>query len=299
MPSYRIRPFSYLGTYPKGDISIGDDLFFRSGKMLFSCTKNKIVEISGRSEAHQPAFELDNWTLEEVRLYSSLYIGNGESSSIRLYPLPVNQDMFLPDPFLIIKDEALLETLLGNISSDDYLMSGNRGLAADRFEQFNVWDWGERRVELANIFWNALDLGDAPVVRGLHALLKSEMLFNHFQFLDASLAASHIALDAAYNVVLRRLKKDGRSNATSKDAQAYVDDLWGIPKSGLNFFEDYYVDRIRNFHTDSRYGAEAIPFFCFDDILDLNAALKGLFFLLVTGKMHDETKRYRDDSYGI
>jgi len=52
---------------------------------------------------------------------------------------------------------------------------------------------------------------------------------------------------------------------------------------------------VRNFHTDSRHGAEAIPFFCIDDIWDLNRALSGVFFALVTGQLDDETRRNRDD----
>ena len=120
------------------------------------------------------------------------------------------------------------------------------------------------------------------------------MLFNHFQFRDASLASSHIALDAAYSMILQRLKKSGVRNPNSHDAQAFMDDLYGVPHTKRKFFEDYYSDRVRNFHTDSRYGPESIPFFSIDDIWHLNSALKGLFYLLATGEFHDETRWNRD-----
>lgn len=74
-----------------------------------------------------------------------------------------------------------------------------------------------------------------------------------------------------------------------------MDDLWEVPRTGRKFFEDYYVDRIRNFHTDSRFGAEPIPTFSIDDIWDLNSALKGIFYKLVTGDLHDETAWKRDE----
>lgn len=82
-------------------------------------------------------------------------------------------------------------------------------------------------------------------------------------------------------MVLRRLKASGAANPSSYDAQAYMEELYGVPRTGRKFFEDFYSDRIRNFHTDSRYGAEPIPFFCIDDIWDLNSALKGTFYRLV------------------
>lgn len=293
--SFRLRPFSFLGCYPTPDIEIGTDILFRSGQTLFSCTKNRKIERYSQSGVDQPAFELDNWTVQEVRFFASLYIGNGEASTIRLYPLPISRDLEVESPDAVLEDGSLLRPLLEATSSDNYFMAGNHGLQAQRLNEYQFWEWNDCRLTQASKFWRHFDQEDAVMIRGLHALLKSEMLFSHFQFRDASLAFAHIALDAAYSMVLRRLREAGFPNPTSAQAQAYLDDLWGVPRTNGKFFEDYYVDRVRNFHTDSRYGAESIPFFSIDDILDLNAALKGVFYLLATGEMHEETRMNRDD----
>jgi hypothetical protein len=70
--SVRVRPLSFLGSYPECDVSIRDDLLLRSGGTLFCCTKNRIVERHGWRGPDQPAFELDNWTLQEVRFLSAI-----------------------------------------------------------------------------------------------------------------------------------------------------------------------------------------------------------------------------------
>jgi hypothetical protein len=253
------------------------------------------VERYGRSGPDQPAFELDNWTVQEVRFLSAIYIGNGESSGVRLYPIPIFRDIEEQSVDAVVEDGTLLKPLLTSAATDDYFVAGNHGLLPHKLDQYQIFEWDDRRLEQATAFFSAADVDDPLLVRGLHALLKSEMLFNHFQFRDASLASSHIALDAAYSMILRRLKALGAKNPSSHDAQAYMDELYGVPGTQRKFFEDYYSDRVRNFHTDSRYGAEPIPFFSIDDIWDLNAALKGLFYRLVTGEMHDETRQNRDE----
>lgn len=293
--SIRIRPLSFLGSYPDPDIQIGSDLLLRSGHTLFLCTKNRTVERYGRSGPDQPGFELDNWTVQEVRFLAAIYIGNGESSGVRLYPLPIFRDIEEQSVDAVVENGTLLKPLLTSAATNDYFMNGNHGLLPHSLSQYRFSEWDNRRLEQATAFFNAADVDDPILVRGLHALLKSEMLFNHFQFRDASLASSHIALDAAYSMILRQLKTLGDKNPSSHDAQAYMDEIYDVPHTQQKFFEDYYSDRVRNFHTDSRYGAEPIPFFSIDDIWDLNAALKGLFYRLVTGELHDETRQYRDD----
>lgn len=295
--SIRVRPFSFLGRYPNPDIEIGDDLLLRSGEMLFCCTKNRLVDRYdfGELEPDQPAFELDNWTIQEVRFLSSIYIGNGLNHSLSLYPLPIFRDLEVKDTDSVIEDGSLLSPLVQASKTDGYFMAGNHGLLPDHSNTYDCSLWDERLHEQASIFWNALDVDDPLIIRGLHAILKSEMLFYHFQFRDASIASSHIALDAAFSIVLQRLKIDGNGNPTSADAQAYLDDLWGVPRSGKNFFEDYYRDRIRNFHTDSRYGAEPIASFSIDDIWHLNSSLKNAFYSLVTDELHDEFRESRDE----
>lgn len=288
MANYRVRPFSHVGHYPNGDIEIGGDLLFQCGPLLFSCVRNQIVTKFGRSEADQPVFELDNWTLQKIRFFASVFFGNGSHIWVRLYPLPPNQDLFLESSDDVLSDAHLLLRVIGELKTNAYLMDANYGLVPNSVSDYQKSDWGADSHRRAITFWKNLDIGNLVLMRGIHSLLKSEMLFNHFQFRDAALSASHISLDGAFNVVLAILRDTGMANPTSKDAQEYVEGIFGWEKSGTNFYEDYYDDRIRNFHTDSRFGAEAIPHFSIDDIWHLNRHLKTLFFKLVTGESYDD-----------
>ena len=40
----------------------------------------------------------------------------------------------------------------------------------------------------------------------------------------------------------------------------------------------------------SRFGAEAIPSFCIDDVYHLTHILKDIFFHLITGEVYEETR---------
>lgn len=72
------------------------------------------------------------------------------------------------------------------------------------------------------------------MIRGPHSLLKSEMLSSHFLFRDAALTLAHSALDAAYSMVLRRMRVANDPNTTSAQAQAFLNDLWDAPRTKLN-----------------------------------------------------------------
>ncbi|MEP4036080.1 hypothetical protein [Pseudophaeobacter sp.] len=291
--NYRVRPLSFLGLYPDEDLRVGNDLLFRNEHGIFSAVQNEMVEDQGKCAAFVPGFEIDNWTLQEIRFFSSLYLGAGENAPISLYPLPTNQDMFLPEVEVLLNNMGLLRRLM-NEETYAFSRKGRPEADARNLNHFEVRPYSDVRFEQAVRFWEALDSEDVPLIRGLHSLLKSEMLVCHYQFLDASLSAVHVALDAAHASVLRRLKCHGGANPSSKDAMAYLEEEMGYPKTGLKFFEDYYDDRIRNFHTDSRFGASPVPDFAVDDIYDLKSQLRSVFFFLVTGELHSDMREERD-----
>lgn len=292
LQSYRIRPLSHFGAYPSGDIEIGHDLFLRSGRTLFTCTKNKLVTEYGRTLPEQPAFELENWTLQEVRLFASLYLGNGPYRSCKLYPLPVSQDIVISSLDDVIADGSLFSELLSKMQNDDYFMRANLGLIPKELSNYETIEWDDQNLRQANLLWNNIDIQSPVLIRGLYSLLKSEMLFNHFQFRTASISEVHISLDAAHSLILSRLKELGNKNPTSLDAGKYFEDLFEEPNSGRHFFQDYYEDRIKNFHVDNRFGAEPIPSFSIDDIRFLQDGLRALFYTIVTGEHFDFKKMW-------
>ena len=292
--NYRVRPLSFLGLYPDEDLRLGNDLFFRNEYGIFSAVENEMVEEGGQCKAFVPGWEITNWTLEEIRFFSSLYLGAGENAPIGLYPLPVNQDMFLPDVEHLRGNNDLTMRLISE-ETDAYWRRQSPKAAALSPSDFEVRQFSDAQFGQAVKFWESLDIEDAPIMRGLHSLLKSEMLSCHYQFLDASLSAVHLALDAAHELVLRKLRTSGVANPSSKDAMAFLEDRMSIPRTGSNFFQPYYEDRIRNFHTVNRFGAAPVPDFFHDDIIDLKVELCSIFFFLVTGDFHSDRREELDE----
>lgn len=88
---------------------------------------------------------------------------------------------------------------------------------------------------------------------------------------------------------MAELRKEGVQNPTAHDAGQWIDSAFGYAPNGLKYKEDWYEDRIRNIHPESRFGSEAVPFFCVDDIIHLNIALKDIFFYLITKEKCRET----------
>jgi hypothetical protein len=100
----------------------------------------------------------------------------------------------------------------------------------------------------------ALGTEDDLMLRGLHALLKAQMLSMHAEFAEEANYGLYIALDALFALTRRRLKRSGNPDPSSTDAQACLEDLFGQPRTGSKFFEDYYDERVMTMHPENRFG---------------------------------------------
>lgn len=286
MANYRVRLLSHLGRYPAPPLALGGDMIFAQHGLLFSCSQNRMVSNYRMTVANVPFSEVQNWSLQEVRLFSAIYLGHGGDLGAP-YPLPFEQDIFAPTRERIAADPVLTERLVRTLSDDDYCMRGNRGLVPHAVELYKFDAWTHEQTERANNIWQRFDLSNPVIVRGMACLLKSGMLATHVQFLDASLMAVHVAMDAAHSIVLTNLRNAGVNNPSSLDAGRWVDEALGYDRSNEHFLADWYYDRIRNIHPDNKFGAEGVPFFCVDDIYDLTNVLKEIFYCIITGKTYD------------
>lgn len=282
MLSFRIRPFAIAGPAPNADINIGSALLFRNGDIVYSCVKNVMISEFGKLRPEQPASELENWTPSELRFFAALYLGAGPYRRVRPYPLPVYEDIQIAEINDVFSDVAFLGNLRAKMAGDSYLMQFNQGLAPAAYANYETVKWGQAENSQAKLVWCSLTLDNQVALRGLFALLKSEMLFAHHQFGNAALAEAHISMDAAHCVVREKLRELGHSNPSASDAGQFVSKVFGENWSGERFFEDYYIDRIRNVHADNRFGSETIPTFCVDDLWFLQRGLKELYFRLLT-----------------
>lgn len=287
MRNFRVRPLSHLGLYPSPPLALGDDMIFEQHGLLFSCSQNRMISEHGYTRAEQPGFELNNWTSREVRFFTAIYLGRGWCLGAP-YPLPLEQDVFASTSERVAADPVLTKRLARNLSNDDHWMRGNQSLLPSSVDHYHLDQWSPEQTARASTIWQSFDLANPVLVRGMAVLLKSEMLSQHFQFCDASLAMVHIAMDAAHSMVLNELRNEGVANPSSLDAGRWVDQALGYQPTGDKFLQDWYEDRIRNFHPESRFGADAIPFFFADDIFDLTHILKEIFYFLITREVYRE-----------
>lgn len=287
MPSYRIRVHSNVGRYPKGETQIGDDfMLFREG-LYISCVQNRMVSSFGKEVSEQPVFELENWTSNELRFFSSLYLSCGPYRRCQLYPLPTYKDIEVDSSAEIHTSSQIYVDLITNLHNDQHLMRGNTGLIPTSAEDYETFAFNKEHANYGIAVWDALHQDNKVALRGLYSLLKSEMLFQHSQFQNASIAETHISLDAAHCLVRQTLQDMGKPNPSSIDAGRYIDDTFGQGRSNRGFFADFYEDRIRNTHADNRFGQEVIPSFSVDDIWFLQSNLRELFFFLLTGLKYE------------
>jgi hypothetical protein len=266
---------------------LGDDMIFEQHGLLFACTQNRMISSLGVTKAEQPASELNDWSVHEVRFFTAIYLGRGWDLGAP-YPLPLEQDVFAPSREKVAADPALTERLALTLASDDYRMRGNQGLIPGTIERYDFEAWSPEQIARARAIWEKFDLTDAVLVRGMAVLLKASMLLGHFQFRDASLTAVHVARDAAHSLVLARLRKQGVPSPSSIDAGRWIEESLQYQPTGDKFLEDWYEDRVRDIHPDNRFGAEAVPFFFMDDIYDLTHILKEIFYLLITDSVYQD-----------
>lgn len=102
--------------------------------------------------------------------------------------------------------------------------------------------------------FDAIDLGDHLLLRGLATWLKSGMLWMHRSFPEEANYALYISLEASFAVVRERLRQLGNPNPSAEDAGRYVSDIFRGDGTEGRYFGEFYEDRIRTLHPSSRYG---------------------------------------------
>ncbi|RZF64318.1 hypothetical protein EWE75_11185 [Sphingomonas populi] len=137
--------------------------------------------------------------------------------------------------------------------------------------------------DLQRQIYNAIDLKDHLVVRGLGAYLRSQMLINGTTFRAEGLYTLFVSLDATFALTLRHLKASGNNNPTAPDAQAFIEDAFGNEPSGMRYFEEFYEDRIKALHPESRFGTFPYPPLSISEGYQLSRALRDVWRYLLTG----------------
>ena len=131
--------------------------------------------------------------------------------------------------------------------------------------------------------YQAIDSNDDVMMRGLGTLIRSKMLAAHWPFLEEAAVATFVSMEASYRLVLRRLRAEGVSDPTSRDAARFVAESFGENIVAERYFEEYYDVRVATLHPESRSGSSAFAPMQADDHLDLYNGLLSMYRYLLIG----------------
>jgi hypothetical protein len=216
--------------YPRGTFHVPNGFFHADEQIAFSV----VLGDSWRTfDPDIPFSEFDWASPQELRLITALILCEvTDGPPIRLYPivrlgplLDVNE-LNLQSPETVAEVRALLLhhaaqpwstrnafSMLTRITCRTYDLTDPREFALDR--QFE--------------FWNSLASPNYVVLRGVYALMKSDMLSCHYEFSEEAVNSLYIALDASFALVVRQLQKEGNPSPSSHDAQVWVHRHFSAP----------------------------------------------------------------------
>jgi hypothetical protein len=200
--------------------------------------------------------EFDKLRLEEVCLMAALVLPIGwNEGMIILHPLSATvgfrERIDLTDPKGIYRVSSALRRQFARLQK----WAGIEEPAPPAFGG-DPYEYREQRAPLSlqRRLYDAIDVSDHLLMRGLVELIKAPMFISYPFFGEHAHYSLFIALDASLQLILRKLRRRGITNPSSADAQALMEDTFGDERSGMAYFGEYYEDRIKSFHPQSRFG---------------------------------------------
>jgi hypothetical protein len=269
----RVRAFSPLGYYPQHPIAIpGAQLLVRE-ELIVSAVHVEPPEAHGLGDEHFS--ELEFLALEEMRFLAGIALAvHPDDGMAYTYPLYGHTavDVGLDDDALFAAAQQLPTQWRGRCAVLPPISSGH------------AYQWRDTELNVARVsdVVCGTQLNDHLLMRGLGALLRADMCWQHFEIAEAAVIQLYIALDASFQMILRLLREDGVPNPTAQDAGALIDEVFNPGIDTGSYFEDYYKDRIKTIHPSSRLGVFAIPPLEADDYYFLRHGMVEVYHWLIT-----------------
>lgn len=272
------RAYAPCGFYWRDDFVSPSGVYANNDDLIFS-----ICHFDIRAHSGDCYSEFDEPTVEELRLMAALILPIGwNEGMVTLYPYQVSvaldEHTNLTEPGLASRVGDILRRQLSSKKFSfwrDGPLPKAFGGVSYAYRDEHAPSWLQHRI------YDAIDVHDYLLIRGLGALIKGLMLWQHRAFGDHALYALFIALEASHQLVLRRLRLRGVANPASTDAARLIEDVFGEEPSGAHYFEEFYADRIKAFHPESRFGAYPYLPLCNSDFASLFYARREVYRWLI------------------
>jgi hypothetical protein len=236
-------------------------------------------------------YELAWASPEEIALFASITVGaNPDFGKAHLFPArwPVHvsdEGQDLSDLNVLTEARGvLIETLSATasrvelnewvehpplLSSRAYRLNGDLGLPP----------------AYQSLLLRSIDRTDPLMIRGLAHLLKTAMLKCLSRtFVDTGCLELYVALEASLQIIMRTLRENGVRNPSNRDASDYLLEAFGASYRLDKYYEEFYEDRIKAVHPNSRFGPASFTPLYVDDLFMLYNDLLRTFEFLITGK---------------
>lgn len=278
-----VRPLTTRSLLPQENYSDKDGSFISREDVAFFVT---------RVTSTDEYYELGWSHPKEIALFSSLVIGaHPDYGKVFIYP--VRWPLYVDDTGQDLSDKNYLEELADGIKRET-------GAKLGTAKQINPWEelppaFIKTPYEInkntrldknyQNLLFKSIDCDSDLLIRGLSHLLKSGMLSKLGRmFIDTACLELYVALEATLHIILSRLRKTGMSSPSNKDASDYLLDKFGESYRLDRYYQDFYDDRIKALHPNSRFGtAKFVPLYV-DDLYMLYNDLLRNFEFLITNK---------------
>lgn len=229
--------------------------------------------------------EYDNLKPEEVRLSASLAL-----------PMAYHAGMVVQYPSsvaLYLADRPRLDDINVIATIEGMLRSALSKVAPSQLCQSIRADVGYHHallhlpVPVHRRLFIGIDPLDHLLIRGLGTWIKSAMLNSHSLFSEEAHYPLWISLDASFSIIQGTLRTRGIPMPTAVDAGDFMSDAFGEPRNGKGYFAEYYEDRIKATHPQSRFGTFPFAPVSHSDFYMLYKSLRDVYRVIVLGEVVD------------
>lgn len=287
--AYRVMVFDPRGMYPSGTFHVENGFFHASEEIAFSVVKGE----SWEAQDPEVRFSEFDWASpQELRLLASLLLCEKRGDAyVRFYPI-VRYGHLLDAEDLDLSSSRIVEKISELLL--DLARESKGAPSRPRIERcldapYSLVSPDRYAISRLPEFWHHLSSRNYVALRGIYALIKSDMLSCHYEFYEESIISLYISLEASFSLVMRQLRNCGIDNPSAHDAAVWLhehfDKPFGIPEpdSTERYFHDFYEGRVMTLHPASRYGDSPYAPIMHDDAPHLRRSLREVFAYLVTG----------------
>jgi hypothetical protein len=271
-----VRLLSPLGLLPRHPVAARGARLIARDDLVVSAVDIKPFEKHGIGLEHHS--DLEFMALEEIRFFASISLAVPPADGMAyVYPLvpAFNVERGLPDDVVLELAHKHLEL---------FTKEGRRDVVLPPVAGGPSYEWTRKGVNVERVaeLVRDISLTDHLLMRGLGALLRANMAWEHREIAEAGQLLLYVALEASFQLILRVLRERGLQNPSRLDAGALIDEIEGFYPSNMRYFEEFYEGRIKTIHPSNRFGIFPVALLEADDFYFLRRGLIEVYHWLIT-----------------